>query len=162
MLEHIQRLFERDIQGLLTQVGHYPDDASLWQERPGWTNPGGTLVLHLVGNLRHYIGAQIGGSGYVRDREAEFASRAVTREALLALVRQAAVEVSTALSGLDEADLQTPATERVNGQAIPMGLWLMHLLTHLAYHLGQIDYHRRAVTGEAGGVGTLSFRALAP
>ena len=66
----------RDIETLGREVALYPDDASLWAERPGLPNTGGNLTLHLVGNVRHFIGALLGDKGYVRNREHEFGARA--------------------------------------------------------------------------------------
>ena len=70
------QVLDRDLAQLRGEVEAYPDDASLWRLHPGIFNSGGGgggLVLHLTGNLLHFIGAVLGGSGYVRDRDAEFA-----------------------------------------------------------------------------------------
>jgi len=48
-------------------------DAQFWQKPFSFGNSFGHLVLHLTGNLNYYIGAQIGNTGYVRDRPREFA-----------------------------------------------------------------------------------------
>ena len=40
--------------------------------------------------------------------------------------------------------------------------WLIHLAVHLSYHLGQIDYHRRLLTGSAETVNTVNPRELNP
>src|SRR5437667_3352064 len=47
-------------------------EAQLWKKpiEPG--NSIGHLILHLTGNLNHFVGAQLGKTGYVRDREKEF------------------------------------------------------------------------------------------
>ncbi|HYG82853.1 MAG TPA: hypothetical protein VD861_20825, partial [Pyrinomonadaceae bacterium] len=72
MIVDIRRIYLRDISTLRSELDLYPDDKSLWQTVPGLSNTGGTLVLHLAGNLRHFIGAQLGGTDYVRDRASEF------------------------------------------------------------------------------------------
>jgi uncharacterized damage-inducible protein DinB len=160
MLSDLLLILERDLDGLRAQIERYPDDASLWQASPGGPNAGGTLVLHLAGNLRHFVGAQLGGTGYVRQREAEFTSRGLSRQELLALVASARTEVRDTLSRLDPAALERPTTLPGGGEAVPTRLWLLHLATHLAYHLGQLDFHRRAVTGDSSGAGAVSVRAL--
>ncbi|MDX1430538.1 MAG: DinB family protein [Rhodothermales bacterium] len=160
MLPQLTAVLIRDLDGLRDQVDLYPDDAAVWRDVPGCPNSGGTLALHLVGNLRHYIGARLGGTGYIRDREAEFASRNVPREQILELIAAARSEVSDTLRGLTSSSLQQTYPDEVAGRRIEVGLWLMHLATHLAYHLGQLDYHRRTVTGDATSAGTVSVRSL--
>jgi len=47
-------------------------NAQFWQRPFPFGNSFGHLVLHLTGNLNYYIGTQIAGTGYVRDRPREF------------------------------------------------------------------------------------------
>ncbi len=160
MLEHLRTLFVRDIDALRVEVGLYPDDGLLWREVPGCPNSGGNLALHLVGNLRHFIGAQLGGTGYVRDRDAEFAARGISRAQLQAGIEQASAEVARTLLALDPARLKEPFFLPPNVKPIETGLWLLQTSCHLAYHLGQIDYHRRTVTGDRTPSGALSAKPL--
>jgi len=139
------RIFARDLEVLEREVGLYPDDASLWKAVEGQPTLGGNLALHLAGNLRHFIGAVLGGSGYVRHRDAEFEQRDLTREAVIAEVRAAEVEVAAALDTLDPARLDAPFPEAIRGHQLSTRMVLAHLSTHLSFHLGQMDYHRRAV-----------------
>lgn len=160
MLPALRTLFARDIATLRFEVELYPSDDLLWREVPGCPNPGGNLVLHLAGNLRHFIGAQLGGTGYVRDRDAEFATRGLTRAQLLALVAAADAEVSRTLSTLGPARLEEEFLLPAYGRSVRTGLWLLHLATHLTFHLGQLDYHRRTVTGDRTAAGTVSLAPL--
>ena len=116
---------------------------------PGISNVAGTLVLHLAGNLQHYLGARLGRTGYVRDRAAEFARRDVARSELLRQIGAARAAVKAALSGPAQPDVTAPYPEAVGSATVATGDYLIHLTTHFAYHLGQIDYHRRVVTGSA-------------
>ncbi len=138
----------RELRTLRRQVEAYPDDGAPWQPVPGIANVGGTLVLHLCGNLRHFVGARLGGTGYVRDRALEFARRDVPRAELLAEVDAAIADVDLGLSRADDAVLATVSPDVVTGSHLEQGELLLHVLAHVAYHLGQVDYHRRAVTGE--------------
>ncbi len=147
-IPHLRRIFLRDIDTLRREVDLYPDDESLWREVPGLPNPGGTLILHLAGNLRHFIGALLGHSGYVRDRPAEFSTRGTSRQELLRLIAAAHDEVDGALTRLDPAVLEDPYPETLRGQHYPVHLFLLQLAVHLTYHTGQLDYHRRMVTGD--------------
>lgn len=161
MLAELSKLTLRDLDGLASEVRLYPDDVTLWQAVPGCPNSGGTLVLHLVGNLRHFVGAVLGGTGYVRHREAEFSTRGLSRAELLALIGSARAEVGEALEKLDPAVLATTYPVTLGDRSLPTGLFLLHLAVHLGYHLGQIDYHRRAATGDPTSAGVISPLALA-
>jgi len=148
-------IFDRDLRTLSREIEAYPTDADLWATRPSITNVGGTLALHLAGNLQHYVGARLGGTNYTRDRAAEFARRGVPRSELLREIEAARAAVKTALSGSLPADLAADFPERIAGKTVNTGEYLMHLMTHFAYHLGQLDYHRRIVTGNDAGVGAV-------
>lgn len=160
MLKSIQILFARDIDTLRVEVGLYPSDDLLWQPVPGCPNAGGNLVLHLVGNLRHFIGAQLGATGYVRDRPAEFSTTGLTRAELHASISLAETEVAHTLATLDSVRLQEAVSLPQYGGSVPVERWLLHLATHLAFHLGQLDYHRRTVTGDRTAAGALSLNPL--
>ena len=143
-------IFERDLRALAREVEAYPDERDLWAQVPGVSNVAGTLVLHLAGNLQYYIGAVLGGSGYVRDRPAEFARRDVPRSELLREIEAARTAVSRVLRGALDVDREFP--ESIAGKRVRTGDYLIHLATHFAYHLGQLDYHRRIVSGHDKGI----------
>jgi len=160
MIPHLQTLFSRELDALAREVRLYPDDESPWKPVPGCPNTGGNLTLHLVGNLRHFIGAKLGNTGYVRNRDAEFSTRGgISRNELLTLIEAARTDVSASLSALDPSTLSRPHLAP-GDRKIETGLWLMHLAVHLGYHLGQIDYHRRTVTGDSSGVDALALQPL--
>lgn len=152
-------IFARDLATLRGEVLSYPDDDSLWVLPPGAPNSGGTLILHLCGNLRHFVGAGLGGSGYVRDREGEFSTRDVSRAELAALVHVTAAEVELSLAALDAARLDEQMTIGTTACSVSRGL--LHLAVHLTYHLGQLDYHRRIVTGDPSSASALPLAPLA-
>ncbi len=156
----LKRVILRDLNSLRDELRAYVDEADLWARPAGIPNSGGTLMLHLAGNLRHFIGAQLGASGYVRDRDAEFAGQPVPRAELDDRIAQAIAAVERTLASLPDDALDAEYPLVVGGVRIPAGLFLTHLATHLAYHLGQVDYHRRAVTADASGVGAQSIPAL--
>ena len=142
MLKDLTTLFDRDLNTLAKEVSSYPSDEALWREAPGIANPAGNLVLHLCGNLRHYIGFQLGNIGYTRDRPAEFSTRNLTREQLLDLLATARAAVRT-LENLTPERLEETYPENVLGQPMTTGFFLIHLYGHLRYHAGQVNYHRR-------------------
>lgn len=151
----IGALLDRDLSALRREVEAYPDEHDLWRAVPGLTNVAGTLVLHLAGNLQHYFGARLGGTGYMRDRPAEFARRDVRRSELLREIEAARAAVKAGLVGLTDPELRAEFPEAIGASRIVTGEYLVHLTVHFAYHLGQVDYHRRMVTGQATAVGAM-------
>jgi hypothetical protein len=156
----VQAMLLRELAAVQRSVEAYPDDASLWALPNGLPNAGGTIVLHLAGNLQHYVGTILGGSDYKRDRPAEFAHRDVPRAELLTELANAVAAVERTLPTLREDSLAQPYPESIGGHVLTTGAFLAHLATHLAYHLGQLDYHRRLVTGDSSGVGAVSPGAI--
>jgi len=144
MLTHLLSLFDRDLALVAREIDLYAGDEALWKLAPGIANSGGTLVLHLCGNLRHYIGFQLGGIPYRRDRPAEFSLRDVPRAELHALLDLARQAVAT-LAQLDPERLKETYPEEVLGWPLTVEFFLIHLYGHLRYHTGQVNYHRRLV-----------------
>ena len=153
---HLHAILLRDLRGLRREVEAYPDDDAVWALPPGIANSCGTLVLHLAGNLRLYAGHVIGGIAYERDRPREFAARGLPRAELLR-------ELDAAMDAVDRA--LPHATEAVFASAFPLVIgtvrvntqeFLLHCAAHLAYHLGQVDYHRRISTGSSATVATMA------
>lgn len=159
-IQDLSLLLLRDLDGLRREIELYPDDAAPWAERPGLPNRGGTLALHLAGNLRHFVGAVLGGSGYVRDRDLEFSARDVPRAEILEKVAAARREVEAALAALDPARLDEDYPLPLGGRIASTRQFLLHLAMHLTFHLGQIDYHRRATTGDSKSAGVIPLSAL--
>ena len=88
--------------------------------------------------------AILGSTGYVRDREREFAARGVPRAQMLAEIAAARSAVLGTLSALGDSDLEGPWTGGGPlGADATAETMLVHLHGHLNYHLGQINYHRR-------------------
>ena len=156
----ISRLLLRDLATFRREVELFPDDASLWQSAPGVTNSAGNLALHIAGNLRHFVGANLGGTGYVRNRDAEFGTREGTRAQVVKELEAAEAEVATSLAKLDDAALQQPYANGPKGVEVTTQRWLLHLATHAAFHLGQAGYLRRILTGNTATADTVSVKAL--
>ena len=142
----------RDLATVRREVEAYEHERDLWRPLPGLGNCGGTLVLHIAGNLQHFFGARLGGTGYVRQRDAEFARRDVPRAELLAEVDAARRAVERGMAQLTDEQLAAPFPEAIGGFTVQTGDFLSHLAGHLAFHLGQLDAHRRVVTGNPKGV----------
>lgn len=158
--EYFAGVIVRDLKGVRREIEAYPDEPDLWRLPPGIANSAGTLALHLAGNVQHFFGAVMGGTGYKRDRDAEFSRRDVARAELVAEVEAAIAVVDRGLAQVSEAALAAEFPERIAGHTVTTGEWLVHLVAHLGYHLGQIDYHRRLVTGQGETVGTMGLAEL--
>lgn len=156
----IHDFLRRELRSLRRELEAYPDEQLLWTLPPGLPNSAGTLALHLAGNLRHYVGALLGGTGYIRNRDEEFAARDLPRAALLEQISKAEAAIESTLPHLSDAQMSQPFPEPIREHHLQTGELLVQLAVHLAYHLGQISYHRRLVTGNAQGVGALSAAEL--
>jgi len=143
LIETLIKLFNRDLNKLKEEINAYKDESNLWIVDKAISNCSGNLCLHLVGNLNHFIGAELGGTGYVRKRDLEFSLKDVPREELLRQVDDVMSIVENILSKLTEEDLEKEYKRLVFEDYMTTGYFLVHLSTHLAYHLGQINYHRR-------------------
>jgi hypothetical protein len=145
---HLIPLFQKDLDKLKEEITLYPKDEQLWQVREGINNSGGNLCLHLTGNLQHFIGAVLGDSGYVRNRDAEFRLKNVPRSKLLEDIDITRNVVTDTLEQLSKNELQKDYPLPVlNEEKTNTSYFLLHLLNHLNYHIGQINYHRRIIAG---------------
>lgn len=137
------QLYERDLARLRSEIEQYETEEGIWRVNEGITNSAGNLTLHLIGNLKHFIGAVLGGSGYVRDRDAEFSSSSVDRGILVTQIDITLDLVKDTLTKLKQEDLDKVYPIEVFGSPMTTEFFLIHLHSHLNYHLGQINYHRR-------------------
>lgn len=143
----LSALFSRDLRRLVRQLDAL-DDTRLWQVRPGVTNSAGNLMLHLNGNLREFVGRQLGGVPYVRDRPREFGAKDVSRSAIRAELTELATLIPGVIERLTDTRWDEHFPENVLGEPLTNRQFVTHLYGHLHYHLGQIDYLRRVLTGD--------------
>lgn len=156
----IHRLFIRELHSLVAELELFPGDELVWATAPGITNSVGNLTLHLCGNLQHFVGAVLGSTGYVRNREREFNTRGLPRAALIAEVRTTIAVVTDVLANRPDDSLFSDYPDVLGGLRVPCGLWLQHLNTHLAFHLGQVGYLRRILTGDATSTEAVPIKSL--
>jgi hypothetical protein len=159
MLNDIATLLLRELEGFSRELALYPNDDSLWKPAPGVTNAGGNLALHVAGNIQYFIGNMLGGTGYVRNREDEFGRRSGTRQDVISEINKAAAVVREILPQISETTLHSNF-EPIKGHVIPVNRFLLHLCAHAGYHLGQLGYVRRIVTGDSTSSGALPLRPL--
>ncbi|WP_422104066.1 DinB family protein [Winogradskyella sp.] len=137
------KLFKRDLNKLKDEVRAYTNEANLWLVTEGISNSAGNLSLHLVGNLNHFIGATLGNSGYVRRRDLEFSLKNVPRSEMMRQIDETLIMIETVLPQLSDTDLEKEYRRNPFEDYMTTEYFLVHLTTHLTYHLGQINYHRR-------------------
>lgn len=143
MIETLSKLFLRDLEKLKTEISSFKDEKNLWKISGDVKNSAGNLCFHICGNLQHFIGAVLGNSGYVRNRDAEFSRKDVPIRELVAEIDLTIKVVQKILLELKGKDLQKTYPINVLGFEMTTEFFLAHLATHLNYHLGQINYHRR-------------------
>ncbi len=136
-------LYERDLNKLKVEIGLYTDEDDLWKKPGNVPNSAGNLILHLNGNLQHFFGAVLGQTGYIRNRDAEFSQTGVPRDQMLADIDTSRAVVRSTLASITDADLAATYPIEVFGKPMTTGWFITHLCTHLTWHLGQINYHRR-------------------
>ncbi|MFN7923853.1 MAG: DinB family protein [Bryobacteraceae bacterium] len=140
-------LFRRDLTRLTQQLAAFPDDGSLWKTGPGIANSAGNLALHLEGNLREYIGRQLGGVAYTRQRPLEFSTKGLAACEVIERIEAVRGLICSTVALLSQTELDAAFPEIVLDVPLTVRQFLVHLLGHLNYHLGQIDYARRLLTG---------------
>ena len=136
-------LFRRDLAKLGQQIESFPDDEGVWRTLPGVTNTAGNLALHLEGNLREFVGRQLGQLPYQRNRDLEFSARGVSRQELGACLTALGESIPKVIENLSEEQMEQEYPQVVLGSAMSTSEFLIHLYGHLNWHLGQVDYLRR-------------------
>jgi hypothetical protein len=141
--EVLVEFFERDLNKLKEELILFKNEEDLWKIKGDVKNSAGNLFLHLNGNLNHFIGATLGNSGYVRERDKEFSSRNIPREKILSDLEKTISVVMPVLRNLPDDIFEKDYPLEKHDRVVKTDHMLMHLLTHLSYHLGQINYLRR-------------------
>jgi uncharacterized damage-inducible protein DinB len=142
MQKSLSAVFEKDLNRLKSEIEAYTDEEKLWIKAEGINNSAGNLCLHILGNLNNYVGAILGKTGYVRNRSAEFSEK-TTKEHLLKCLDETTEMVKETISNVDADVFDQIYSENVFGYEMKIDYFLIHLVGHLNYHLGQINYHRR-------------------
>jgi uncharacterized damage-inducible protein DinB len=148
----LRTILNRDLNKLRQEIASYKQESDLWRVDKDIANSAGNLCLHLVGNLNTYIGATLGNSGYVRNRDLEFSAKGVAQEELLRKIDDTIQIVDKVLSTLTEEQLKQEYPMQVLAEKNSTEFFLVHLATHLTYHLGQVNYHRRLLDSVASAV----------
>lgn len=139
-------LFLKDLEKLQVEIESFSEERQIWQTLPGIANSAGNLCLHICGNLQHFIGAILGNTGYIRNREAEFASRNISKTFLIQEIDSTMSAVQGVLSQISEEEWSSMYPLDKFKEPVRTAYLINHLMIHLGYHLGQINYLRRALS----------------
>jgi hypothetical protein len=140
-------LFKRDLTRLSKQVESC-EDARLWKVQPGVTNSVGNLALHLEGNLREFVGRQLGQVEYQRTRDLEFSRKGLSKIELLTRISELGQLIPLVIESLSPEQLEKEYPSVVLDAPMSTQQFLVHLYGHLSWHLGQLDYLRRINTSD--------------
>ena len=143
IIKTLKTLYARDLNKLKAEIEAYKSEQSIWKTSEEIPNSAGNLTLHLIGNLNAFIGAELGKTGYIRQRDLEFSTEFEPRNELIKRIEEVINVVDSTLSQISVEDLEKEYPLIVFADKMTTGYFLIHLSTHLAYHLGQINYHRR-------------------
>jgi hypothetical protein len=138
----LKQLYNFEIENLAKEINLYSNSKNLWITKENISNSGGNLALHIIGNLNHFIGATLLQTNYVRNREAEFADKNISKDILLEQLKNAQEIVNQAFDKMTEENLLKTYPYDFMGSNTT-GFYITRFLCHLSYHLGQINYHRR-------------------
>lgn len=143
LTETLKKLFNRDLSKLKFEIEAYQSEENLWRIGHGIANSAGNLCLHIVGNLNTYICATLGGTDYIRKRELEFSLKDLPKQELISMIEATITMVSETLDRVKQEQMDKEYPILVLEEKTSTEFFLVHLSTHLTYHLGQINYHRR-------------------
>jgi uncharacterized damage-inducible protein DinB len=139
-------LLERDLLHFKKEIESYTHENTVWDVQEGISNSAGNLCLHICGNIQHFIGATLGNTGYVRNRDAEFTLKNIAQKKLVEELDKTITVVKATLEKLTDADFEKEFPLEVLNRKWKTAHFLVHLISHLNYHLGQVNYHRRLLT----------------
>lgn len=143
LTQTLKTLFHRELNKLKQEIELYTEESKLWIIEKAIANSGGNLCLHLIGNLNTYIGKELGGTDYIRNRDLEFSQKDIPRDELLKKIDETILVVEKTLDTVTNQQLEEEYPAVVFAEKMTTGFFLIHLIAHLTYHLGQINYHRR-------------------
>jgi hypothetical protein len=143
--ELLAEIFDRDLNKLRIEISSYNDETKLWLVEKNIKNSGGNLCLHLIGNLKQFIGDVLGKKHYERNRDAEFSLKNISQKELLNEINETIEIVVETITSLKEDDFTKIYPIHVFDKPMTTGFFMTSLIAHLNYHLGQINYHRRMI-----------------
>ena len=141
----LSSFYERDLLKLIEEVKLFKNEENLWKTHGSIKNSSGNLVLHIIGGLNHLVGATLAHTGYKRNRDREFSLKGLPRPELVAGLEALIPLIKKTLSDLGPGKMETEFPIFFDEPGTTHSYVLVQLLAHLNYHLGQVNYLRRAL-----------------
>lgn len=145
-MEKYKELFVEYLSQLKDEINNYNNENDIWKLEGDIKNSAGNLCLHICGNLKHNFGTVLGKTGYVRNRNAEFSRKNVSKDELLEEIEGTIKMISPIIDKLTQDDMRKTFPPDTFSQGGTVGEEILRIGLHLGYHLGQINYHRRTIT----------------
>ncbi|KXK56628.1 MAG: hypothetical protein UZ05_CHB002000097 [Chlorobi bacterium OLB5] len=145
-MKYITTQYQNYFNNLKNEISQYKNESDIWLLKGEIKNSPGTLTLHLCGNLNHNFGAVLGGNGYVRNRDKEFTDRNINKAELLKLINETEKTVIPVIESLTPEEMSEQFPEKFKDEEQTVYDAVIRLSFHFAYHVGQINYHRRLLT----------------
>lgn len=143
--ETLIQIYENDLKKVIKEIEQYEREEDLWKLEEGISNSGGNLALHLIGNINHFFGANLGKTGYERKRDLEFSDKNVSRGEIIESLENTIEVLKSSITNLSDEDLHKDYPENFGAETPKTIAVIIYMLSHLNYHLGQINYHRRLI-----------------
>lgn len=140
-----KKLYIDFLNQLKEEISLYKNEEDIWKTQGSISNTSGNLCLHICGNLNHFLGAALANTGYVRDRDPEFSRKNVSRGELVKRVDDSIATMGKVFDVINNERLEDIYPADKFGENVTNGFVLSRLVSHLAYHLGQINYNRRLI-----------------
>lgn len=141
----VMQILERDLNKVINEIQLFENDKKMWVIAGSINNSAGNLALHIAGAVNHFIGKVLGNNNYVRTREKEFSEKNLPKELVIMNLKQAIETAKKVLPLISEQDMRNEFPEKLGGVTMTIEFFLIHLISHINYHLGQVNYHRRVL-----------------
>jgi len=144
-ISEIAGLYERDIRKLIEEINLFKKEENLWKTLGSIKNSSGNLALHIIGGLNFLIGATLSHTGYVRNRDLEFANKGIERKIIVGQLEEIIPMINKTVNQLTPEQMGSLYPRFFDKEGATNSYVLTQLLLHLNYHLGQVNYLRRAL-----------------
>lgn len=141
----IAELYERDIRKLIEEIALFKSEENLWKTCGTINNSSGNLALHIIGGLNYLIGAALSHTGYIRNRDQEFANKGIERKLIIEQLEELIPMINKTVTQLTPRQMESPYPIFFDKENATNSYVLTQLLLHLNYHLGQVNYLRRVL-----------------
>ncbi|HMS64932.1 MAG TPA: DUF1572 family protein [Ignavibacteria bacterium] len=142
-MNSFKKLYIDFLDALIKEVSLYKNEENIWKLSGSISNTAGNLCLHICGNLNHFYGAVLLKNGYARERDMEFSKKNVSTAELIKCVEETKSMIEEFFDSVTAEDINKIYPEDKFGENATYGFIFSRLVSHLSYHVGQINYHRR-------------------